>query len=308
MAYRIEADESVGEAVRRIACEETDKTLKEIAEAHLDLDLSVHQARKRCKRIRSLIRLIDPKLHGALAKQNKRFRNSARRLAGLRDAASVLECLDGLRESCGDHQDIKAFNAVRQRLAARRADVQVALEPTKRLASFTKALGRARERIEGWGSPGVGFKALKGGVATTYQQAKRAMTHAYADPSAEAFHTWRKRAKDHAHHMRILQNAWEPEMTARRDALDRLADLLGDEHDLGELRAVLAHEPGRFTDSDDVRLVLARIDVRRAERRSLAHPLGRRLFAESPRRFADRIECYWRAWAEERTWVGRSAA
>ena len=51
MAYRLEADESVDSGVRRIAMEQVEKAIREIDDAELGSHETVHQVRKRCKRL-----------------------------------------------------------------------------------------------------------------------------------------------------------------------------------------------------------------------------------------------------------------
>jgi hypothetical protein len=74
----------------------------------------------------------------------------------------------------------------------------------------------------------------------------------------------------------------------------KLADDLGDEHDLTVLRvkAQVHHD----TLSTDFSLLLALIDRRRSELRDEAVSRGRQLYEEKPRAFAARFSGYWDNW------------
>ena len=78
MAYRFSVtDRSVQAGVRRIACEQIDKAIAEIENTELPLDETIFQIRKRCKKIRGLLRLVRPSFDG-YARENAIFRDAAR--------------------------------------------------------------------------------------------------------------------------------------------------------------------------------------------------------------------------------------
>jgi hypothetical protein len=80
------------------------------------------------------------------------------------------------------------------------------------------------------------------------------------------------------------------------DEADRMGELLGDDHDLAALRQMLTDDPGRFGGADDVEVLLALIDRRRAELEQEAALLGRQFFQDGPRAFARRLRGYWKTW------------
>jgi len=155
-------------------------------------------------------------------------------------------------------------------------------------------------RSTGFSLDREGFAAVRGGLKKTYKRARDAMAHAYAEPSVERFHEWRKRVKYHRYHTRLLREIWPAIMRRRRNELKRLSDRLGDDHDLAVLRATLTGETDRFGQPRDQQALLALIDRRRKEFQAWSHPLGQRLFAEKPKRHADRFAHIWQAWRAER--------
>src|SRR6476620_8722637 len=92
-------DVAVGDALRAIARDV-------LAEARAALDdgdkpdaIAVHDYRKAMKRWRALLRLLEPFLGDGARELRAAARDSARELAGARDAQSAIEALDDLVEN-----------------------------------------------------------------------------------------------------------------------------------------------------------------------------------------------------------------
>src|SRR5262249_29604518 len=100
----------------------------------------------------------------------------------------------------------------------------------------------------------------------------------------------------------ILRAVWPGIMEPLADQADHLGELLGDDHDLAVLRQMLTQDLNRFSDEKGVELLLALIDRRREELEGEASLLGQRLFQDSSKGFARRLQGYWRVWRHsERT-------
>lgn len=296
MSYRLEQYESVGDGVRRVAREQVDKALAEIGDGELGRHETVHQVRKRCKKIRGLVRLVRPRFEETYRRENAHYRDAARTLSDLRDAEAVLETVDGLEERFGDQVRPDVFAAVREPLEAERRRLADDEQDPKhdleqRLADFADRLREGRERIAGWdlGEPEdrLGFSLVAGGLGKTYRRARKRMADAWSSPSSEAFHEWRKRVKYHRYHLRLLTPIWPKVTKARYKETKRLSDLLGDDHDLAVLRATLEEEGGGAADERAALIALSR--RRSAELRAQAWSLGRRLFVEEQERYAARM-------------------
>lgn len=296
MAFRLLADESVEEAIQRIAREQIDNAIDEINNDELKRHEVVHQIRKRCKKIRGLIRLVRPQFEDTYGRENVWYRDSARRLSDVRDAQSIIGTFDELLDHFQDPIDRKAFSPIRQQLTDRRKNlVEEDIDIRKRLDAFLARMYEGRDRVAAWRLGDKGFNAVQGGLTKTYARGCTAMTEAYQNPSPETFHEWRKRVKYHGYHMRLLQPIWPGPMQARRDAADVLSDYLGDDHDLSVLRETLLERPTDFGNEETLQAVLGLTTQRQAELRAQAKRLGCRLYAEKPKRFAKRLHAYWKA-------------
>jgi hypothetical protein len=111
------------------------------------------------------------------------------------------------------------------------------------------------------------------------------MERAYARPTAERFHGWRRRAKRHYYHLELLDVLPANEAASqRRKELKLLCEWLGDDHDLAELDRYLARNESEL-DAIAVALLRTLAQNRSNELRARAGDLGKRLFADKPKAF-----------------------
>lgn len=92
----------------------------------MDRHKIVHQVRKRCKKLRGLIRLVRPEFADYSA-ENAEFRDAARRLSPVPDARAILECYDRLIDHFGHQVQQDTLGAVRAQLATLHDEVQVVI-------------------------------------------------------------------------------------------------------------------------------------------------------------------------------------
>lgn len=299
MAYRLEAEESVEAGVRRIASEQVSKAIGEIDDDDLGDQATVHQVRKRCKKVRGLLRLVRPGLGKTYSRQNREFRDAARSLSPIRDAEAVLETFDELIEVFGDLIDQRRFRSIRTAFEHRQNDVEREVAIDERLTEFRSFCDDELVAIDGWELDGDGVPAIVGGLTRSYARGFSEFEDALDSKTVESFHEWRKRVKYHWYHMRILRDVSPPVVRARRDELDRLSDILGDEHDLAVMHELIAPDPCAFAGYRTIQALFGLIERRRVELQHHAQALGERLYAEEPDHFEVRFKTYLEVWKRE---------
>lgn len=292
MSFRYAIEKNTVVETRRIAGEQVHKALAEIADDSLDRHLVIHQVRKRCKKIRSLLRLVRGDLNGVYRQENIRFRDIARMLSGLRDAQASIDCLEGLREYAGKGEFEELYQALVLRRDAAVADTE---EIAAALDGVSGRLADAQEPILEWPLEQDGFALLSRGMKKTYRRGRKALHRAYENPNSNNFHDWRKRVKYHWYHTKLLQDIWPAMMGVRGKELKRLADLLGDEHDLAVLEETLSRKPGEFGPAAALEDLLALLHRRQQQLRSAARLLGKRIYAETATAHVRRLEHLWAA-------------
>jgi CHAD domain-containing protein len=300
-AYRWDLTATPAAELRRIARTQTDRAVLE-----LDLDdpdVAVHQIRKRSKKLRALLRLVRPVAPELYRDENPRIRDLARALAGPREHTAAVTALGVLADASDDALRADVVIAVLEGLAGREDEGEgggagAALERAR------IDLVELRARIEtDWTLPeGTGgADALVPGFVRSYGRGRDAFEEALDDPSTESLHEWRKRVKDHWYHCRLLRDLWRPVLGARIAELDDLTDLLGDDHDLAELRTDLHADPDRFGGEVVVATTTALLDRRRATLQRDAIGLGMRVYADRPKAIARRVTRWFDASAEAAT-------
>lgn len=291
MAYRLEQTESVGQSVRRVATEQIEGAIAELLQASEgDADEPIHSVRKRLKKLRGLVRLVRGELDApAFRRENACFRDAGRELSGARTATAILGAFDAL-------VPVGAFAEARRVLASQRAHAVASVVDPSCITEVESTLELARRRVQGWPLERDAWKAIEPGLRRVYQDGQDALKVARREPTAEHLHEWRKRVKDHWYHARLLTRIWHKPMRARRKALKRLSDLLGDDHDLSDLSGALLADPGLSEDRAELDGCLALIERRQHELRSQAFELGQRVYAEKPQHLTRRLGAYYRAW------------
>ena len=294
MAYSFRLkDEDLTAGLRRIALSQIDRALNELDDQSLSRSEVVHQLRKRCKKLRGLIRLVRPGFDDYSA-ENAAFRDAARKLSFVRDATALIETLDRIRERYRRQLAPDAFAKMHSALIMRRASLERE-EVADALEAMGKTLRAARARVSSWTVDGDAAAIIAGGARKTYKRAGKAMAKARRTQEGEDLHEWRKRVKYHWYHARLLKRAWRPVMDAHVAEAAALSDDLGDHHDLIVFAEFLNDDP--LTEDDaERRAFIALMRERRAVLEKDSFERGAKLFAEKPKRLAGRWADYWTAW------------
>ncbi|MHC2068405.1 CHAD domain-containing protein [Bremerella sp. T1] len=293
MTYQLVDNEPLSHALRRIAREQIDQAIAEIDDKTVPRDEAVHQVRKRCKKIRGLVRLVRPEFEKTYQAENKWYRDIAARLSDVRDAQVLIETYDKLMERYEEEVDRQLFGPIRRKLTMRLKELlEDDVQLDEELRDVKAKLEEGRDRIPYWPLDEMEPEAIMAGIDKTYQRGLKAMKKAYKKDDSEQFHEWRKRVKYHWYHMRLIRPIWQREVNARRKEADDLADLLGDDHDLAVLRETIQEEAEAFAGAEATDAFVILTVRRQRELRAEAKTLGMRLFAESDEAFAERLESY----------------
>jgi CHAD domain-containing protein len=286
-AFRLHRDEHGAEAIRRLAIGQIDNAVDRLSGADGDdVGEAIHDARKAFKRARAAIRLgRDAIGRDAYARENAALRDAGRRLAAARDAEVVLEALDGLTERYREQLPPQPFAGLRAALAAEARSAQE--QGAAHLPVVISELRAARERI-GSADGAAGDDALVAGVRRVYRRGRRAFRKAQEQPDPESLHELRKRAKDLWHVAQIMRPAASKRMRKVARRAHKLADALGDGHDLTVLRAAAADRELTLRPGESL-LLGTIVDERQEELRREALERGRRLYSPKPRKVAGAV-------------------
>jgi len=240
-------------------------------------DKGIHEARKALKKARAALRLLRPGLEPAAYRaENALLRDASRALAPLREARSLLDALGALRArdpaalpGAAVDRLIRELRDEKRRVSRDREARSAAIVTCMRL--LRQSLARAQQPD----FAAMGAKPLSKGMRRIYRKGRRALAEARSRPSPEALHESRKQAKYLLNALEMLYGARNGKSGKLARRLQRLAERLGDDHDLDAL-ARHARRAG---------LLQAAIARRRAGLQKKAFALGRKLYRGKPRRF-----------------------
>ena len=203
----------------------------------------------------------------------------------------MLASVDQLADQFSGQLPATTFGAVREHLETRRAATAGAVSGVG--TDAISELGTVRVHIDDWKLRTGGWTALDDGLLRTYKRGRRALGDARSSRRAKDLHAWRKRVKDLWYHERLLAPPCGRTVRGHAKELDRLSDLLGDDHDLAVLRQELTD--GHGSGPADVDAVFALLDHRRDELQTQAFALGDRVYAERPKAYRRRMRQSWEA-------------
>ena len=271
---------------------EIDGALAHLTDASPDRDEAIHEVRKRIKKIRAILRLVRDELGQELYRQeNICYRDAGRRLADLRESAVLVETLDKLADYAVDELAAGALGKVRTALAqAHQSFSRRVFDEEKVVAATATTLRAGRRRLLTWPLVGDDFADVAKGVRRVYQRGRQRLAAAYAEPTPEAFHEWRKEVKYLWYQVTILELLKPGVLPLYAAELHELSDHLGEDHDLFTLRCHWQERPLPVTGAPELQQTLtALVERRRAEIEAAIRPLGERLYAEEPDTFMERI-------------------
>lgn len=262
---------------------------------------SVHRARKSCKKVRGMLRLLRPGLDKATRKQTRVIASAAARLGPSRDATVRLRTLDALLTRYSQHVSPAGFLPLKQFLENKESAAIRQLPES--IDRFRTEIEAATARVDRWVLLKPGTRTLRKSLRASFrdgQQAMQAATRQGADP--EAFHTWRKRSKSLWYACRLLHAAWPERLSLEETDFHQLDELLGEHNDIAVLLQVVERNAEQALPSSLGRQVLKLIGQDRCRQlTTTAFSLGQRVYAEQPEAFADRYGAYWGIWSQEST-------
>lgn len=282
--------------VRRVATERLDGAIEHLAQAladpeQHDLEVAVHEARKRCKWSRGLARLVQPSLGDDFRWFDRTVRDAANQLSALRDAHAIVATFDALLASEPD--DPVLAEARRRQAEISAAATRDAVESgDERIATALTMLAEARAASSRWKIRRPS-DTIEDAVAGTYRQGRSALRRVRADATDEKIHEWRKAVKYLWYQVQLLHDAAPSVLGPLADELDVLSEILGNDHDVAVLVGLLDARPDDYGTPSDVAHLRELARRRQDELRIAAVRAGATIYAESPKAFARRIARYW---------------
>ena len=296
MAFELRHDEPIPQGIRRVVLARIENALEALAgDGSVVSDSAVHDARKRFREIRGILRLVRDELgRDVFRRENRTFREAARPLSTVRDARILVDSLDRLIEQFEGRVEPERLAQLRRALLERRRAIRRQVFSRDRVVpDITRRVEAAMKRVERWPIHSRGWKTIGSGLRKVYSQGRRALKVVRAGISDEALHEWRKRTKDLRYELELLQSMCPGTVKPLAEQAHRLTDLLGDDHDLAVL-STIAREASAGDSEVEYALLMALVAERRAALQQEATAVGDKLYEARPREFERRLKSYWK--------------
>jgi CHAD domain-containing protein len=292
MAFAFRLDESIPKGVRRVVRKQFKDAVAQLnGSARKSVDERIHSVRKNFKRVRAVVRLVRYAIGDtAYHRENESFRDAARPLSEVRDAKVLIEALDKLEKLSRREDKAAPFGPVRKTLEKRQSQVRERITVEKNTFSDTaNVIDKATKRLREWGHFSTGWKEIAKGIKFVYRSGRRAFDEVKANPSIENLHEWRKQAKYLRHQLELLAPS-SPKVVGKLVAqAEKLADILGEDHDLAVLHSIVNDE----SKHSSCEVLCELIGHRRGKLQADAIPQGELLYRQRPGEFVGRLKSYW---------------
>ena len=284
----------VTEALRGILIAQIETARRRLLARRVPSDSSIHAARKTLKRARATLRLLRAALADATYRRaNTTLRDAGAGLRAARDAKVLLHTVDALLGS-EPHLVQAVLGSLgrmleRERVAASRALVRDGHGVAWSVINILTSLAADVQR---WRVSRADSAYVVVALRRIYKKSRKAMALATVRRTDASLHEWRKQLKYFVYQLQLLQPL-RPKYLGKRLRMARhLAGMLGLAHDLAVLRQKIKLQTGRTITRAELSAFVAALDRRRLAAQKKSDALGRRLFAQTPRRLVHRLDTH----------------
>jgi len=289
MSYRFRKKETLADGFRRILNEQTAAIVSALADGAEDPGNRIHDARKRLKRQRALLKLVASLMdEDVVAREEHVFQAVSRKLGAARDADVALETFEGLAwELVGPVDQVRALlttGVQRQRKRGLSADKLGLLAGTIRKSSHILT---EEKLLEG------GLETVFPAMLKDYEKARKLRGVKTDDPVK--LHDLRKLAKRLMYQLTLLRKMIPNSLAKLLPKYSRFTELLGNHQDLQVLKDILA-EHAHGIQIARLPMLDAAIHASMKTRIKKARRLSREIFDTRPKGFAKLLRSNLKSW------------
>lgn len=296
---RFLAGETLSDALQRVVNQQFEIALGIASASPEQQAAAVHETRKAIKRLRSMLRLVRDSISlDTYHTDNAMLKLIAAELGAVRDSWVMAQILDRLLpKSDGGGSVAVLVDRLQERY---RTESAALLGNTAQMAAILEQLEHVHDTSKRWSAVAGEreaplpheFSVISPGLQRVYKRGRRGMRIVADSPTDTLLHVWRKRAKYLRHQVEALNILDPPNLQILENDLERLTDLLGDDHDLAVLLARFKADPSLVQDVP----MEAIADFLYREREDLqaeAIQLGSRIFDDHSSLFIAYLEKLW---------------
>jgi len=253
----------------------------------------IHEVRQHLKKNRALLRLVRD-THDSYDRENKFYRDEARKIAPLRHAEAKIEALDLIQQQYSERIYKKAFAEIRIQLEEHRdKEVEKALTEKHLLQDIYQNLEPKCEKMETFYNGSFSFKTIGSGIKRVYKRGKKAHEKAMDSKSASNLHELKKRITYLQFQLGTINPIWPKVLSAWQEELNELSAYLSSYRDLTMLHEYLQENNKQSDTEDGAYLLGTLIEGHRDQLRKHAILLGTKLYHLSAKDFVGLLEIAW---------------
>lgn len=262
-------------------------------EKHENISEDVHEIRLNFKKIRALLRLVRDKQDNYI-RENKFFRDEARKLAAIRHADAMIEGLDLIQEQYNERIYKKAFVDIRAHLEEHRdAEAEKALKEKHILQDMHQNIEPRCEKTASFFKDIDSFKPIGLGLKRAYKRGKNAHTKAIDSKSNSNLHEFKKRVNYLSDQLDAINPVWPKFLKAWKEELNELSALLGSYRDLSMLSDHIQEKNTKISAEDGTYLLGTLIAGHQEQLRKHAILMGKKLYHLKAKDFIALLETAW---------------
>lgn len=272
-----------------------DEALEQLDATRPILDESIHNARKSMKNSRAELRLLRKGMPGAAYQsENTRLRDAGRALSPIRDARSVIDAFNSLCSKFAEELEgvevVPLEKILHSKLAKARSALQldmpgesVQLQNCNHLLEDCLSLAK-KEHFSS-----IDSAVIHSGVKRMYRKGRNAFAQAKAERTTEALHECRKQAKYLFNGLNVIVIAPPHSNSKVLKHARRLAERLGDDHELAMLSEEISADDYRSVNAETIKVFRKLIEQRRGKLQNDSLKVGEKLYQQKPREFTKKV-------------------
>lgn len=278
--------ETLAAGLKRVLLGEILAAREALNDPTIDREEAVHRVRRRLKRARSLLFVLDEVPGANRENRTAQLRDVGRLLAGARDAdVAAREARRILARAEG--RVVTAAGLLVERLEADRDEAHRVLPPLDEVASRLRACEADARSLPDRFPAG---RLLAAALEASHRRGRRDWRELTEGASVETMHDWRKRVKQRRHLSALVPIATPVTSRAMQHDLEQLGEILGEEHDLWLLAVRIESDERLLRPREGREAILELVAKRRRKLAKKAFELGDELYGTRTRDFAATLE------------------
>ncbi|HET7061858.1 MAG TPA: CHAD domain-containing protein [Nitrosospira sp.] len=272
-----------------------DEALEQLDATRPILDESIHNARKSMKNSRAELRLLREGMPGvAYQTENTRLRDAGRALSPIRDARSVIDAFNSLRNNFAkelEGVDVAPLEEIlHSKLAKARSQLQLDMpDQSAQLQNCNHLLEDCLSLAKKEHFSSIDSVVIHSGVQRIYRKGRNAFAQAKAERTTEVLHECRKQAKYLFNGLNVLVIATPNGNSKALKHARRLAERLGDDHELAMLSEQISADDYVSVNAETIKVFRKLIEQRRAKLQNDSLKVGEKLYQQKPREFTKKV-------------------